>query len=409
MTKLILDGVKLGALYTFLNESLGTLTEYNGKIEKKIIELGNYWQGKGYNALYELYVELKKSLADLVTEMTTFSDNVDTIDKNGQIMYDAIKSALALAGIVDVVFEDGTNGSSGNYETVYGLQVKYDDPSKAMKDAETTLLNLQADVEVLKTEYNDTLINIASLEAAFKSGKMDSATYNKLKSELDSHKDRVQTQLKKYENAESKLAELTANNDYFDLIHYIFGGGVEDGKIREGSDGFFKWGKDIDLVNEGVSEAISYLEDLEPTSVVCDTAAVNGMYAWGSDYLTDSFLEGSNVSQTSMQAAFVASGEDTCSSDDGDVVFFNSKSYIEAGKTAIINGESNEVSSDNLKLADATRVFNQESAYEAIGCDRTYVDGETGNTYDSVRVKDADGKYVFMTYAQYQTQQQINK
>lgn len=409
MTKLILDGVKLGALYTFLNESLGTLTEYNDKIKKKIVELGEYWQGQGYNALYELYTELEKSLADLVSEMTSFSDNVDTIDKNGQIMYDAIKSALALAGIVDVVFEDYADGNSGDYETVYGLQVKYDDPSKAMKDAETTYLNLQADVEVLKTEYNDTLINIAALESAYKSGKMDKTSYDKLKSELDSHKERVQTQLKKYEAAEAKMAELTANNDHFDLVHYIFGGGVEDGKIREGSDGFFKWGKDIDLVNEGVSEAISYLEGLEPTSVICDTAAVNGLYAWGSDYLTDSFLEGSSVSQTAMQGAFVASGDDTCSSDEGDVVYFNSKSYIEAGKTAIINGESNEVSSDNMEWADSSRVFNQESAYEAIGCDDTYVDGETGNTYDSVRVKDSDGNFVYMTYAQYQTKQQISK
>ena len=410
MTKLILDGIKLGALYTFFTESLGTLTEYNGQIESKITELGTYWQGQGYNALLELYAELKKSLADMVTEMTTFSGNVDTVDKNGQIMYEAIKSALAVAGIVDVTFDDGGDGDSADYDTIYGLQTKYDDASKAMKDAEEALLNLQADIEVLKAEYNDTLVNIAALEAAYKNNKIDAATYEKLLSELTGHRDYVQNQLTMYQDAESKLKELTANNDWLDLIGWFTDkDAVKDGKIREGSDGFFDWGKNIDLVNEGVTEAISYLENLEPTSVICDTAAVNGLYAYGSDYLTDSFLEGSNVSQTSMQAAFVVSGDNTCSSDDGDVVFFNSKAYIDAGKTAISEGTSKEVSSDSMEYADTTRIFNQDSAYESMYGDNVYVDSETGNSYDSVRVKNSDGEYVYMTYAQYQIQQEMNK
>lgn len=410
MTKLIWDGSKLEQLSTFFSETITTLTDYNVSIGTKITELGTHWKGKGYDALCSLYEELKKSMEDLVSELTTFNTNVVSIDKNGQTVYDMVKVALNLVGIVDVDFGTGVNvNATGDGEEIYGIKTKYDDASQAFRDAEQALLNLQADIDVLNAEYYDTLYNMNCLQLAYENDDISQNQYDAQMGEFSDHLKYVNDQLGKYKNAEAKLSELTANNDHFDLIGYFTDrDAVKDGKIREGSDGFFQWGKDLNLVNEGIGEAIESLSDLEPTSVICDTAAVNGLYAMGSTYLADSFSEGYGVSQTSMAAAYSVSNKSNDTLDAGDgVVFFNSKVYHESGRNT--EGEVNVPSkylpeSTNAFLyMDSTRVFTQDRAYENwYGETPSYVDANTGNTYDSVRVI-KNGETIYMTYPQYET------
>lgn len=424
MTKVIVDGVKMAALYAFFTESVTTLGEYNGLIDKKITELGNYWQGLGYNELSNLYSEVKLSMETLVTEMDNFSTNVDTVGKNGQKMYEVIKASLAsVSAIVNVAFDEGTK-VSGEFDEIYGVKTNYteDEMKKAIKDIENALLNLQADIDVLSAELNDNLVDLAALEVAYKAGEISYDDYVDAKEKLTEHRTRVQEQLNFYKEALDEGKALTANSDKLDLLHWFTSPDqVEgrDGKIEEATDGFLHWGKDIDLLNEGISDFHTKLAVLEPTSVVCDTAAVNGLYGLTTDYLYDSFSEGAGVSQTHMNAAYLAAGNSKVASEDGTVEYFNSQEYTNRGKQALADSdfsinlevkgpddtsETITVNRENMNYTSYSHVFTQDNVYESLdySTDVCYTDPNTNQTYDSVRVTNSDGSVTYMSYSQYQ-------
>ena len=385
--KFIVDDTKISDLVNALLTASDTITQYNTDIYTKITELGQGWSGEAYNAFVSQSETHRKSLEALPALFVEYSKKLAELDTGAGTLITSVKSLLQMAGNIRTSPSHARKGGSRGYTLQdtsgdSGIAVEYkiesyEKAGDAEKQAKEIQLNLQADIEMIDVEIRNIDINLAALDA--NKSNMDPKVYQEARQALLSQKNALNDARSDYVDAKETIDGLLTDKFWF---------WQKDGALVEASDAWFGLENDKELADSGVKELNAALEALTPVDVLCETAAVNGLYAMGGgEYMYESFSEGPNVSPYAMMGAFSVaqnSGDTLTSDSDPNVIYFNSKSFIQSGMQE--SGAWND---------STDRVFGQMDAYT-----NREMGAEDYNGYDSVQIQTDDGP-VYMTYGQY--------
>ena len=385
--KFVVDDVKISDLVSALLTASDTITQYNSDIYTKITELGQGWSGEAYDAFVAQSETHRKSLETLPSLFVEYSKKLAELDTGAGTLISSVKALLQMTSNRRTSPSYARNGGSVGYNLQDtsgdgGIVVEYkidsfDKAGDAEKQAKEIQLNLQADIEMIDVEIRNIDINLAALDA--NKANMDPKVYQEARQALISQKNSLKDAREDYVSAKDTIDGLLTDKFWF---------WQKDGALVEASDAWFGLENDTELASQGVKELNAALEALTPVDVLCETAAVNGLYAMsGGEYMYESFSEGPNVSPYAMMGAFSVaenSGNTQKSDSDPNVTYFNSKSFIQTGMQE--TGAWND---------STDRVFGQMDAYT-----NREMGAEDYNGYDSVQIQTDNGP-IYMTYGQY--------
>ena len=385
----VYNDVTLSDLETNIEKIARTLNDYNTSIASGITELGKVWQGDSYNAMVDVYNELKQSLDEIPTVFREYAKECGTF---------SVSVTNMIRNIVQIG-EDG-NGSRINYNGILGeSSTKYvnndyiidenvSNAKEAINRVQDVSNTIAEDMYLLNQQRADLGLELSTIGEMYKNGYLTEAQANEYRNQINEKITVVDNAIGQYGDAQDLI--------YHQTEWHLF---RPDGDLRSAN----KWfaADDMDQVHKSLDEIKATVGALPPIGTLCETSVLNSQFMVDTEnYDKDAgFINHGSVSDLMLEASYNANvatgstpkedGNPRIKVEDRDgvkVSYYNTGDYFEDGELAYLQEGHNSISGSAYTHGERDTFMDP--------------DAKTSDGYDSVRIEDGDN-VVYMSYTDY--------